>query len=187
MTGINPILFYSNTILTKIIKTGGVHFTARTGSNIIQMVMACSGIASFWVVKSFGRRTLLLFGYAACGICQITIAILTIYEKNLGILVFICLFVACYQITTGQIAWIYAAETCTDISLGVSLYTLWFVVLVLLMTTEPLMNSPLKEQGVFAIFGICCLAATAFTFFFIRETKGLTDYQKKSLYAPKND
>ena len=81
------------------------------------------------------------------------------------------MFIITYQVSTGQIAWIYAAETCTDISLGAVIYMLWFTVLILMLTSEPLMDSAIQAEGVFFMFGIFSFFAAIFTQCFIKETK----------------
>jgi hypothetical protein len=62
---------------------------------------------------------------------------------------------------------------------------LWFTVLVLMLVSEPLMDSVIQTQGVFFMFGIFSFFATIFTYFYIIETKPLTDKEKKAIFAPK--
>jgi len=133
LTGINVIMLYSNTILANITKSAP--FSARTGTIAIGAVNWISAMASIWIIKWFGRRPILIVGYFFIGVSHIAIGFLTIYKVNYGILAFMCCFIIGYQLSTGQIAWMYAAETCCDISLGVSLYTLWFTVFILLLVT----------------------------------------------------
>ena len=46
------------------------------------------------------------------------------------------------------------------------------------------MDSFLQPQGVFYMFGILSLIAVVFTYFFLDETMGLSEKQKKALYIP---
>jgi hypothetical protein len=48
------------------------------------------------------------------------------------------------------------------------------------------MESGLRPWGVFWLFGGNCIFATVWMFFYMKETKGLDDKEKKSLYVPKN-
>lgn len=102
-----------------------------------------------------------------------------------GIVVMICVFIFIYANTTGPIAWVYSAETCTDVGLGVCLLTLWAVVLLEVLTVPTLMNTPIETSGVFFVFAIFGIISAVFVFFFLKETKGLTDQEKRNLYAPK--
>ena len=58
----------------------------------------------------------------------------------------------------------------------------------ILITTlfEYMLNGPLQVHGTFYLFGACCLAGTLFFIIFLKETKGLTDLEKKTLYSPVN-
>jgi len=47
------------------------------------------------------------------------------------------------------------------------------------------MNSALHPAGVFYLFGFFSFIATCFVHAYIKETKGLSDKEKKSLYAVK--
>ena len=51
------------------------------------------------------------------------------------------------------------------------------------MTVESMMNSAMGPEGVFFFYGGCNLASIIFLWFFIKETVGLTDKEKKQLYA----
>ena len=46
------------------------------------------------------------------------------------------------------------------------------------------MNSPLQSQGVFFMFSVFSIAAVFFVYFYIAESRGLSDRDKKALYVP---
>jgi len=46
------------------------------------------------------------------------------------------------------------------------------------------MESPLKPEGCFVLFGIFSLLAVGFEWYFVAETKGLSEREKKNLYTP---
>jgi len=137
LTGINVIFLYSNTILSLVLK--GSAFTPRQGVYAINIVNTLSSALSIWTVRTFGRRSLLIFGHVGICICHLMIATFILEGIDIGVLVMLCIFMLIYQNTSGPIAWIYAAETCTDVALGVSLNVLYGTIMVLSLTTEPLM------------------------------------------------
>jgi hypothetical protein len=141
LTGINVVNIYSNTILKTI--TSGSTFSPRDGAIILGGVQLVASLLAIYVVGKWGRRPILIGGYFGIFVCHMAIGFLTIYEVNVGILVFLSMFLVMYNISTGPLAWMYAAETCCDVSLGVAIYALWFTVVILLLITEPLMDSPL--------------------------------------------
>ena len=70
--------------------------------------------------------------------------VFTITGLDYGVLVFLSLFLLIFMNTSGPVAWAYCTETCSDAALGVCLMTLYSVVVVLSLITEPLMNSALQ-------------------------------------------
>ena len=76
---------------------------------------------SVWTINRFGRRPLLLIGHTGIAISHFLIGIFIITKFNAGVLIMIGTFLIIYQNTSGPVSWAYATETCTDISLGVSI------------------------------------------------------------------
>lgn len=61
---------------------------------------------------------------------------------------------------------------------------LYLTVLVLSLTTEPMMNSALQPQGVFFLFSFMSLIAVFFLYYYLGETMGLSKAEKKAIYVP---
>ena len=184
LTGINVILAYSDTIQKNILGDGTSGFDARTGTYCIAGVNALAAVGGIWTCRNIGRKTLLFWGHIGVAIAHFSVGVFTITGQNYGVLGMICFFLVCYQLTSGPVAWVYATETCCDTGLSVALQTLWGTVLVLQLSTEPLMNSALQSQGVFFMFSIFSVAAVFFVYFFMAESRGLSDRDKKALYVP---
>ena len=142
---------------------------------MIAAVNIFSSFTSIFAVRWFGRRTLLLVGHTGIFIAYMLMGAFVITKFNYGVLVMICVFLFVYQNTSGQVGWLYAVETCCDISLGICLQALWGTVLLLSLTSETLMDSFLQTQGVFFMFGGFSLVAALFVYFFLDETKGLSE------------
>jgi hypothetical protein len=47
--------------------------------------------------------------------------------------------------------------------------------LLMTLTVEYLIASPLQVHGTFWLYGVLCALGVAFVVFFLKETKGLTD------------
>ena len=96
LTGINVILTYSNTILENILGTKTSGFNARTGTYCISAANTLSSLVSIWFVRSFGRKTLLLYGHVGIALSHLLVAIFTITDVNYGVLAMICFFLFSY-------------------------------------------------------------------------------------------
>ena len=144
LTGINVIMAYSNTILTNILGDAKTGFNARQGSFIIAVISTLSTVAGIWTCRFIGRRTLLLWGHVGIAIAYFGVGLFTILEINYGVLGMMCFFLLAFWTTTGPVSWVYATETCCDTGHAACLLTLFGTVLILQLTTEPLMDSALK-------------------------------------------
>lgn len=183
MTGINVIFLYSNTILRNIIKPDS-KFTPTEGTYAISAANFLASCVSIKTVRTFGRRPLQVWGYFLMGVSHTLIAVFSITNIDAGVLIMICVFIFIYQNTSGPVAWVYTAETVVDAALGLCIQVLWLTVFVLTLTSESLMDSALHPAGVFLLFATFCFAGTVFAWYYICETMGLTEKEKKTLYVP---
>jgi len=133
-------------------------------------------LLSCYIVKLFKRRTLLIAGHIGIAIVHATIACFDIADNDYGVLVMTLVFLIVYENTSGPLAWLYAAETVIDVALGVCLLTLWGTVFVLSLVCPVLMSKDsIGTQNVFFIFSGLSVGGTIYSWWFIRETSGLTD------------
>lgn len=98
----------------------------------------------------------------------------------------IMLFLITYQMTDGSITYLYVAEVVSDGALGFCLFTLKGTALIISLTTEYIMDSPLQPYGAFWLYGGLASLGAVFLFTFMRETRGLIDKEKKQLYCPQD-
>jgi len=83
-------------------------------------------------------------GYFGIFICNMALGILIIMEYNMAILIFLSIYIILYGTTCGTLIWLYTVETCTDVTVGVCMSEMWATVILLLLITQPLMNSALQ-------------------------------------------
>lgn len=94
----------------------------------------------------------------------------------------VCAYICIYMTTSGPGAWAFAAETCTDSALAACVFTLYFWQTVESFTTEVLMEW--SNWGTFLIFGGITAVSVVFIYFFVGETKGLSEKEKKEIFMP---
>ena len=79
----------------------------------------------------------------------------------------------------------YAAEVAVDTALGLCVLALFLSLLEKAITMEFMVHSEaIGSSGMFFILGGITLIGAAFVQIFIKETKGLSDKDKKQLYMP---
>lgn len=149
------------------------------------MVGLCNLVAAMcgiYVIRTFGRRKILLVGHSAIFVVHILIALATLKGWSTLQVVFVCLFIFVYMTTTGPAAWTYAAETCTDSALTLVVFTLYFLKTVESFTTESLMEW--SDFGTFLIFAGITAVSVVFIYCFVGESKGLSEREKKEIFMP---
>ena len=145
----------------------------------VNMVSAFVGI---YTLRTFGRRTLLLVGQTSIAVLLFSLACVSVFKINSAEIALICLFIFVFQTTTNVATWAYAVETITESSLSLVIFidSLWGIFNTL--TFSPLMAW--SEPGTFSLFGIITGISAVFVYFFVGETKGLSDREKKEIFMP---
>ena len=117
------------------------------------------------------------------GTCHLAGALSLVYEQSILVLLFLCLYLLCFQFSSGPITWIYAAEVGTDQALGLSTLAFFATMLLIAMSMDFIIQSSLGPEGMFAIFSLVTYLGAIFVHVCVKETKGLTDIEKKTLFS----
>jgi len=91
------------------------------------------------------------------------------------------LYVITFEFGPGPITWIYNSEILNDVSVSVATVTNWTFTLAVGALTPKLFASSVSNYT-FLIFSAFSLIASIFLFFFMKETKGLSENQIARLY-----
>lgn len=166
----------------------GSGLTPRAGTYLIGVVDVLVAMLAIVTVKYIGRRPLVIWGHLSIAVIHFMIGWFNNNGNNTGVLVGMLVFLLAYQNTSGPVAWMYAAETNIDAALGISLFTLWGTVFVLSLVCPILMSKPadggIGPSNVFFIFAGLSVLGALYGYIFIKETKGLSDKEKKLLFTP---
>jgi hypothetical protein len=117
------------------------------------------------------------------GVMMLTAGILIVQEYYFTSFLVLMTFVVSFQLSQGCIAWLYCSEVPVDKASGVVMSGQFIMMLILSFAMEFLINGPLQIHGTFWLFSGACFLGAVFVQKFIRESKGLTDKEKKRLYS----
>jgi hypothetical protein len=78
----------------------------------------------------------------------------------------------------------YAAEVAVDTALGLCILALFLSLLEKAITMEFMVHSLMGPEGMFLLLGSVTLLGAIFVAVFVKETKGLSDIEKKQLFTP---
>jgi hypothetical protein len=184
LTGINVVMLYSTTMLQEMHKAGG-GISPRGGTYLVGLANVFGACCSVYCVKTFGRKTLLIWGHLGIAVCHTMVGIFNNMENNNGVVAMIMCFIIIYADTSGSIAWAYAAETVIDVAMGICLLTLWGTVTILSQVCPILMDpSSIGPSNMFFILSGLSVIGATYVIFIMKETQGLTDREKKLLFTP---
>ena len=79
---------------------------------------------------------------------------------------------------------LYAAEVGTDVALGAVMITEDIVVLLQDFVTPMLLSSPMQPVGVFLMYGLFSVIGLLYIYFYVPETKGLSEQEKREIFQP---
>ena len=89
-----------------------------------------------------------------------------------------------YQNTLGPLTYFYLAEIIKDAPLSIAVLAINIFMLYFALSTSSLLSSSLGPEGLFVMLGVLTLLTGFYCYFFIKETAGLLDNEKKQLYIP---
>ena len=182
MAGINIINIYCTTIFENIAKNGGaLSIAPKTESYFIGIMGFTGSCGGYFTLQYVSRKNLMLYGHVIMGICLILVAVFVTNNSGLGSLICMCLFVLTYQMTNGTVFWVYVAEVVTDSAMGFSV----MILMVTLLIQSLGANAFIAAYGItnlFYILGGYQVLTILVVIVWMKETKGLSDEEKKGLY-----
>ena len=196
LTGVNFVFYYGTTYFQS---------AGFTRPFVITMITSAVNVAStfpgLYMVETWGRRNLLLFGGIGMFVCQYIVAAVGTAEpvtnkaaQNASI-AFICIYIFFFACSWGPVAWVVTGEIfpLKIRAKGLSMTTAsnWLLNWAIAYSTPYLVNNSPGQppQGVdlkskiFFVWGSCCFVCIIFVWLMIYETKGLSLEQVDELYA----
>lgn len=146
---------------------------------MIGVACAVFAIVGAIVVKLVGRRKILIIGSFAMGVCMAGVGLGIHFTWYLTAYCFMIGFIIAFNISTGNVAFIYCAEVTVDQASGITMFFFFGSLCLVSLTSEYLMASFLQVPGTFMLFGLINLIAFVYCLIMIKETFGLNDKEKK--------
>ena len=180
VTGINVILYYAPEIFKSIGNTS-------TDTALIQTIVVgavnllFTGLA-IWKVDSFGRRPLMIVGYAGMAIFTFAIAhFFFIRSQGMGVMFCMLGYIAFFALSSGPITWVLLSEIYPNRIRGRAMAiatSVQWVANYLVSQTFPMMNGNdylsehFHKAFPYWIYGSFSIIALFFVIRFVPETKG---------------
>ncbi|KAJ6463954.1 general substrate transporter [Mycena sanguinolenta] len=186
-TGINFIFYFG----TSFFQTLGTISNPFFISLITTLVNVLATPVSFYIIERYGRRRILLIGGSIMVVCQYIVAIIGVAAPHAQVkggnpsavkaeIAFICLNIASFAMTWGPAAWVVVGEMfplpIRSRGVGMSTASNWFWNCIIGVITPYFVSADKLNLGpkVFFIWASTAMLSTAFAYFFVSETKGLS-------------
>ncbi len=178
--GINTIIYYTPTTLTRVGFGDQAAITANVGIGVLNIIAVLLAIR---YADRLGRKPLLLIGAVGTTLSLGVLATTSLVGAEptgvgpVGIITVICLgaYIFFFQGSWGSIVWVLLGEIfplgIRATAMGVATVLLWGANFVVSLTFPPLLEA-LGVGGLFLIYTFICLAAFFFVWFLVPETKG---------------
>ncbi|KAH7319378.1 general substrate transporter [Rhexocercosporidium sp. MPI-PUGE-AT-0058] len=192
LTGINFIFYYGTSFFTN----SGIH-NPFVVSMITSAVNVASTFPGLYLVETWGRRRLLLFGAIGMFVSQMIVASAgTAFpgDSNMpaqkALVAFVCIYIFFFACSWGPVAWVVTGEIFPlgVRAKGLSMTTAsnWLLNWAIAYSTPYLVN-PGKgnanlQAKIFFLWGGCCLVCAFFVWGMIYETKGLSLEEVDEMY-----
>ena len=120
-------------------------------------------------------------GHLGCSVLLAMMAFAIVFDFDRMKLIVICLYAFLFNVTNATVVNIFLVEICTDIAFGAALVVMQLVILVETVTALG-MIAYLRPEGFFLFYAATSLAGFIFVYFWVGETMGLSEQEKKFLY-----
>ena len=98
--------------------------------------------------------------------------------------IMLILFITAFHLTLGSTSYFYVSEVANDAAAGFASSGNFICTTIISLTTESMINSQMGVTGTIWYYSTWSVLGTFFCYCFVRESRGLTDYEKKNLYTP---
>ena len=180
LSGFSPVNLLSRQLFRDISKQQETALTPTSSAWLIGSLSLIATVASVYVTHRFSRRAILVPGYALLAFMLFLIGIADATHQNDMAYVIVLFYMIIYQLLNGSIVWLYLCETSAgDVQFGLTSFVMWMCLIIVTFISPPMIKG--MHSGVFFIYSVMCVGGSVFCYFYIRETQGLTDIQKKQV------
>jgi len=138
-------------------------------------------ILVIFLIKKFGRKTLLITGHFFVALGLGSCAIATVYSSTIVMFIGVGVAAVAFEISSGPLIYVVLTETCSDTGLSLGIFSLWISMVIMSLLT-PFLIVAIGAAGTFIFLAGFAFISCIFWAIFMKETLGLTPAECKEVY-----
>lgn len=167
-SGLTPAMIYSVVLFES---TGAI-------DPFIATLYLCSmdllgTVLVIFLIKKFGRKTLLITGHFLAALGLGASACATVYKNTILMFVGVGVTAVAFEVSSGPLIYVVLTETCSDTGLSLGIFSLWISMVIMSLLT-PILIAATGAVGTYVFFAAFGLASCIFWAIFMKETFGLS-------------
>lgn len=188
LTGVNTLMYYAPTILTKTGLGTNAALTATIANGVVSVIASAAGL---WLVGRFARRKLLIVGQIGiiASLAAIAITFGTLIQPSIDagttppasssytVLAFMLTFLIFQQGAVSPVTWVMLSEIfpmkMRGFGMGLAVFLMW-IVNAIITFTFPVLISTFGGTGTFLVFAVINVGTVYFSWRMVPETSHLT-------------
>ena len=180
------ITMYAGRLLGKLAEqtNGEFPISPAVGGNCIGIASCIFSFLAGPLVGYVGRKWIMVIGCFGMGFSHIMAGVSVMQTWHLVTFVCMIAYISLFNLTMANVSFLYTAEVAVDAAAGICIGAQFLNLIQISFTIEYMIDGFLQVYGTFFYFGIICIIGGIFSIIFVKETRGLTDLEKKNLYNP---
>lgn len=168
-------MFYSNMLFK------GLDMSSTMITFLIGLVNFAATLVGLVLLAFFGRKALMVIFNIAMALTLLFLSLCAFDKNSTGMIVFVLLFIAFFEFSSGPIVWLYNAEIMRDKANAIAVFLNWTVSLAMSISI-PLLVKRYDIGYIFLSFAILTAIGSVLLIIFMRETKGKTQAEIDEMF-----
>jgi MFS family permease len=143
-------------------------------------------IPSIPLLAKFGRKQLMVSWTLEMTSCLVVMTVFTVWVVHASSptieLIALLFYIGGFEMSFGPVVWLYLSEVLNDKQMSIAIFANWTMSLAVGLLTPYLFLDTWLGNYTFLLYGIFCFIGFLYCLIFMKETKGKTEAECKSIY-----
>ena len=152
-------MFYAHSVLA--LGSPGSDASEWSGPVLVGSAMVFMTLLSVFLLRYFGRKTLLLIGMVGMGVFHVVVGVFFELGSGTGVVIGTVAYVGLYATSLGPVLWVYLPEVLPPIGQSAATFLNWLFTIVVTFTTPIMLETP-GPSWTFWLYAAFCLTGAVY-------------------------